>query len=195
MIQIDLSRKTAVLILLVILGTISLVFAALDQGSVAAAEPAPSISADSNLRQYYLKSPGSAGNTLSGGGVCADGYHFASLWEILDPSNLKYNSDLGVTSADNGEGPVNAQVGWVRTGFTNNNTTTPGRANCDGWTTTSGYGTAIYLSDDWSTSALMHVMMEARLHNRLGYPNGVVVCRKTANGGVGIVAPACRFHS
>jgi hypothetical protein len=45
----------------------------------------------------------------------------ASMWEISDPSNLRYDTQLGVTTADSGFGPPAgtsfvAFFGWVRTG-------------------------------------------------------------------------------
>jgi hypothetical protein len=74
------------------------------------------------MRQYYLTTTsyngaepdGSDGN---GTGVCADGYHFASLWEILDPASLKYNPSLGYVRDDSGQGPPTYLAGWIRTGY------------------------------------------------------------------------------
>ena len=40
--------------------------------------------------------------------ACAPGYHFASLWEIVDTSNLRYNNSLGKTTPDSGAGPPTA---------------------------------------------------------------------------------------
>lgn len=48
--------------------------------------------------------------------ACADGYHMASLW-ILDPSNLSYDTNLGISLADAGFGPPVVAPGWIRTGF------------------------------------------------------------------------------
>jgi hypothetical protein len=47
--------------------------------------------------------------------ACAAGFHMASLWEIWDPSNLRYDTTRGFTMADAGSGPPGA-LGWVRTG-------------------------------------------------------------------------------
>jgi hypothetical protein len=70
--------------------------------------------------------------------ACADGYHMASFWEIFDPSNLKYNTELGNTSADSGSGPPIgiAGQGWVRTGAQASTglTLPPGFTNCNAWT-------------------------------------------------------------
>jgi hypothetical protein len=84
--------------------------------------------------------------------TCAAGYHMASLWEIFDPTNLRYNTDLGFNWTDRslisdmGFGPPSGLPGWIRTGqpslssFFN---------NCNAWTTDSGNGTVILLNSDW----------------------------------------------
>jgi hypothetical protein len=56
--------------------------------------------------------------------ACAAGYHMASLWEIFDTSNLKYDTALGAVSNDSGSGPPTVVIvaghilnaGWIRTG-------------------------------------------------------------------------------
>jgi hypothetical protein len=100
------------------------------------------------MRQFYLSEYASDGDaTLA---VCAAGYHMASLWEIADPTNLKYNISLGRGSADSGQGPPSDWVGWVRTGFSSNSSTTPGQANCTVWSGLSGSGTVVNLHDYWT---------------------------------------------
>ena len=104
------------------------------------------------MRQFYLGNGGLGSQAES----CETGYHLASLWEIADPSNLKYNTTLGQTSSDSGQGPPTILRGWLRTGYTNQDeTTTPGRANCDGWTIwhPSRYGTVAQLPDNWTSGA------------------------------------------
>jgi hypothetical protein len=84
----------------------------------------------------------------------------ASLWEILDPSNLKYNTDLGQTWADDsGQGPLSYFSGWVRTGYGSSTAATAGQGNCDAWTSSlSGdYGTTAYLPSDWPAGQDIHV--------------------------------------
>ena len=103
------------------------------------------------MRQFYLTpfaEPGADAPT-----ACAAGYHFASLWELTDPSNLKYNTSLGLTLADSGQGPPQ-WTGWVRTGYVANTSGAAGRANCDGWTSSDAldYGTFATLPADWSES-------------------------------------------
>jgi hypothetical protein len=90
-------------------------------------------------RAFYLTKEAHTGSeTLA---ACVAGYHMASIWEILDPSNLRYDTTLGRTVGDsgfggpptvgfeNGAGQAANYVGlgWIRTG-------TGALANCNGWT-------------------------------------------------------------
>jgi len=104
------------------------------------------------VRKYYLTTTQVNGNqTLP---ACANGYHMASLWEILDTSNLKYNTNLGLTADDSGFGPPNNVEGWIRTGGTSVNFAgVTGVDNCNAWTTTSGTGTTLFLPNIWTGSA------------------------------------------
>lgn len=86
--------------------------------------------------------------------ACAESYHKASLWEIVDPSNLSYDTNLGVTIADAGSGPPSAVPGWIRTGSVASGGITapdgsvqPGTANCQAWTSASSeaHGTTVSL--------------------------------------------------
>jgi hypothetical protein len=112
-------------------------------------------------RRFYLTQiKHSGGQALS---ACAAGYHMASLWEIFDTSNLRYNTELGFTQEDSGFGPPNVftpgppQVdrpfGWVRTGGRSASGSAPGLANCNAWTSADGdlTGTVIFLSDSWDS--------------------------------------------
>jgi hypothetical protein len=103
------------------------------------------------MRQYYLTSS-YAYNGSQAEDACAAGYHMASLWEILDPSNLRYDTGLGDDRADSGMGPPTVSFGWVRTGHDNDVGTNPGQANCDTWSSVSGMhnGTTVRLATDWS---------------------------------------------
>jgi hypothetical protein len=81
----------------------------------------------------------------------------ASLWEILQPSNLRYDSSLGFTRADAGAGPPAGTSGWIRTGYDSFNslgqTNTAGAANCLAYTTTAGLGSMVFLSTQWQLSS------------------------------------------
>jgi hypothetical protein len=85
---------------------------------------------------------------------CANGYHMASLWEILDPSNLVYNTSLGYNADDGGDGPSTSAWGWVRTGANNYTLDSVGQSNCGTWTSDSGshYGTRINLPLTWTSA-------------------------------------------
>ena len=82
----------------------------------------------------------------------------ASIWEILDVSNLRYASDEEANGdafrlEDSGQGPPGVQWGWIRTGYFPNSTQVEGQANCDVWSqwTSDSYGTAVSLETDWRT--------------------------------------------
>lgn len=103
------------------------------------------------MRQFYLSKTGSDGaNALT---VCTSGYHMASFWEIADPSDLKYNTSLGLATDDSGQGPP---IGWgrVRTGFFATTTSTVGYGNCNAWTSADAgeYGAAAQLPWGWLPS-------------------------------------------
>ncbi|MFC2055503.1 hypothetical protein ACFLV7_14585 [Chloroflexota bacterium] len=102
------------------------------------------------MRKFYLTKTKYDGSQAASASVCAEGYHFASLWEILDISNLEYEQSLGETQDDSAEGPPASIFGWVRTGYTNDTSSTAGKANCSTWSTTSGNGTTAALAQDWT---------------------------------------------
>jgi hypothetical protein len=110
------------------------------------------------VRQYYLTKSLFTGNQVAN--ACTPGYHFASIWEIADPSGLKYNTSLGLTSPDSGSGPPVAinlfgiyhVVGWVHTGYNVSSSEPPGHANCNGWLSNYQFywGTVAGLPSDWT---------------------------------------------
>ena len=80
------------------------------------------------LRRFYLtKATFDGGTALE---ACNNGYHMASLWEIYDFSNLRYERTLGLTNTDSGFGPPTAFTGWVRTGYSGNPSGSAGLSNC-----------------------------------------------------------------
>ena len=110
------------------------------------------------MRQYYLTKDSTIdgaeadGSDDFGAGVCAFGYHFASIWEIIDPSNLQYNVNQGCTRSDSGMGPPSGVKGWIRTGDdSNSDPATLNLTNCDKWQTSSSrdYGQTVSLPTDW----------------------------------------------
>jgi hypothetical protein len=80
----------------------------------------------------------------------------ASLWEILDPSNLRYNTELGLTTDDSGFGPPSGitGIGWIRTGHFASPVPPAGQANCIAWTSANSqhFGTSIYLNNNWEST-------------------------------------------
>jgi hypothetical protein len=111
-------------------------FLAWDQGEVTASAPQAPLASSTGMRQFYQTKD--VYTTIQAGvGVCADGYHFASIWELLDPSNLEYNTTFGRTDDDSGQGPPSTGWGWVRTGNVSSSDTTVGTGNCDNWTSDS----------------------------------------------------------
>ena len=157
-IRIQRRSDLAALLTLSILTFIFLGYLVFAQESAAASNhTAPAVAA-TRRRQYYLtedsfKGSKPSGSNGSGAGVCANGYHFASLWEILDPSNLKYDTVLGDDRLDSGKGPPSFTLGWVRTGSSSYNRPSPGRANCSNWEFESGFGTVVSLTTNWTDSS------------------------------------------
>lgn len=103
-------------------------------------------------RKFYMT------NTTHDGSLalsaCASGYHMASLWEIFDPSNLSYQTELGLTMADSGSGPPSDIFAWIRTGgpiIPNGGGT--GASNCQGWKSNGHdvFGTRVELPRFWTS--------------------------------------------
>jgi hypothetical protein len=144
-------RRPAIPVLL--LGTLVLPILILITRSLIPVAAAPQVEPNTLLgvRQFYLSRTPVQGNAALS--ACANGYHFASLWEIADPSNLRYNRSLGFTRDDSGSGPPSGVFpGWVRTGYSSSNSSTAGEGNCNGWTSQSfdDYGTAALLHSSWT---------------------------------------------
>lgn len=102
------------------------------------------------LRKFYLTQTSHSGSQALT--ACAAGYHMASLWEIFDTSNLKYDTALGLTTADSGFGPPHV-AGWIRTGNVTAETgNVLGIGNCNAWTSASfdHFGTEVRLPVFWN---------------------------------------------
>jgi hypothetical protein len=102
-------------------------------------------------RSFYLTP--TTHNGAAALSACARGYHMASLWEILDPSNLRYDTDLGQTLTDSGSGPPSGLHGWIRTGTNASASAQAGVANCSAWQSDSSTqdGSAVFPSPLWNT--------------------------------------------
>jgi len=105
------------------------------------------------LGSYYLTENYFNGATAYT--ACALGYRMATLWELLDPSNLDYNLSLGYdhSPGDQGSGPPSGEQGWVRTGGVPSIGTGAGNGNCGAWSfsVADQYGSTAWLPNDWST--------------------------------------------
>jgi len=114
------------------------------------APPAAPLLQSSSGRHYYLTTTSYTGGSADT--ACQSGYHMASIWEILDVSNLVYDTTVGYTLADSGQGPPTSLAGWVRTGTASSGVNTPGQGNCLAWTSSSAanYGTRVHLPLDWT---------------------------------------------
>jgi hypothetical protein len=156
-VNINLTRGLVVVLTLALLTAGFLGYLAWGREEVSASNLQAPLGSPAGMRQYYLttSTPNGAGASTA----CADGYHMASLWEILDTSNLKYNTTLGVARDDSGQGLPTDLAGWVRTGYDSSNISTPGMGNCNAWSSSdvSDYGTRAWLEEDWTLAQEVHV--------------------------------------
>jgi len=111
---------------------------------------AASLSWKSFHRRYYLSTATATG--LHATETCLAGFHMASLFEILDPTVLRYAHGPSAQSGpDAGQGPPAAFGGWIRTGWFQASTdyAPSGQPNCNAWAseTASHWGTYVSLTD------------------------------------------------
>lgn len=109
-----------------------------------------SLSWQSFHRRYYLSTATATG--LHATEACLAGFHMASLFEILDPTVLRYaHGPSALSSPDAGQGPPAAFSGWIRTGWFQASTdpAPSGQPNCNAWAseTASHWGTLVSLTD------------------------------------------------
>lgn len=99
-------------------------------------------------RRYYLTTALFDGAEADDPGNCAQGFHFASLYEILDISSLRYDKSLGFNKLDSGQGPPTQTLGWIRTGANAETSVASGVANCSAWDSNvlENSGTTVLLS-------------------------------------------------
>ena len=145
-INIKLTRKLVAVLIAASLVVAFVGYLALGQRKVSASPAAPeapeaSTASSSGLRKFYRTKDAYTPTLAST--ACAPGYHFASIWELLDPSNLEYAGELPDAWVgplyDMGEGPPTGSEGWplqayVRTGYNADVSGVRGQANCNGWT-------------------------------------------------------------
>jgi hypothetical protein len=121
------------------------------QRAVAASPQSPRVVSSYHMRQFYL-TPDAVYTGATALTACDTGYHMASLWEILDPSSLKYNTEKGFTDADSGQGAPAGPAGWIRTGTSSLGSSTAGYASCLAWTSgdSGDHGSGVWLSVPWT---------------------------------------------
>ena len=151
------SKDSACLVLIILVGLFLALLVLKPQHADAAVLEERDDSGLYLLRKYYLTPTKYDGVGTSM--ACTDGYHMASLWEILDLSNLKYNPVLGLTSPDSGQGPpTQDSAAWVRTGYQSAGALSDGkgRANCHAWSSAESYewGSYILLSNYWNVDRI-----------------------------------------
>ena len=158
-VDIYLTRGVLALLALVLLIVAGLGGLAWGRSEASASGSSAPLAQSAGMRQYYLTRAFYDGDEADGANVCAAGYHFASFWEIVDPSNLKYNTALGDDRPDSGRGPSSVGIGWVRTGYNNSTSNTAGKGNCLTWYSSdvAHYGTVAKLTDDWEAAKDIHI--------------------------------------
>ena len=108
-------------------------------------------------KEYYLTSGQFSGDQAIA--ACSTGFHMASIFEILDTSNLQYvkRSTTVCDSLvdDQGDGLPTKEFGWVRTGYDSTSymdVVSPelSSVNCNSWTSQSSnaWGTVARLYDN-----------------------------------------------
>lgn len=109
-------------------------------------------------RRFYLTVAQFEGNEAAAPGNCEPGFHFASFYEIVDPTQLSYDHERGPSAApDLGEGPPSGRQGWVRTGYLGGaEASQPGAASCRTWSSNANddYGTVVSLGTNSSGTAV-----------------------------------------
>ena len=86
-IDVNLTRGLVILLVLALLMVMFVGYLAWGQDEAAASGSQIPLAASSGMRQYYVTTTYHYGADADD--ACASGYHMASLWEIMDPSNLK----------------------------------------------------------------------------------------------------------
>lgn len=139
-------RVNAFAFLLIVIATASIVMPLVSRGQGGSQNSPP----HRTLRRFYLTQTFHPGNEALM--ACSTGYHMASMWEILDVSNLQYNTQLGFTRPDAGSGPATLGIGWIRTGMDPSGNTEIGTANCSAYTNGEHdkFGTRAFLPRVWS---------------------------------------------
>jgi hypothetical protein len=149
-IDIKLTGRLVTVLACVLVVVALLAYLTLTGGRAVASEVETAQAASTGMRRFYLTHyQFDMYEVLT---ACAQGYHFASLWELIDPSNLKYNTRLGYKEDDSGQGPPTgwSSTGWVRTGYISSQGSA-GEANCENWQDFDAWGSVAQLPHDWTS--------------------------------------------
>jgi hypothetical protein len=126
-------------------------------------------SADTRRAFYLADDPTLLWTGATARDACDGGFHMASLWEILDPADLRYISDDELTAghfakrtSDSGVGPPSGEAGWIRTGYLNDSSSNAGWGNCNTWSQTSGNGSRAALNFCWENDAICDVTPDTK---------------------------------
>jgi hypothetical protein len=153
------SHKFVVAVVGILLIAVLAGYLLISQDAVTASAPAESSAVSAGaVRKFFLSKQAVPPPAAASICAAAPGYHFASLWEIADVSNLEYDTTYGRTTADGVQGPPAAVAGWMRTGRNSGALAgNAGVANCNLWTSLippaapgGGFGTIAALPDDWT---------------------------------------------
>jgi hypothetical protein len=126
--------------LLVIIAVFSALVPLVSRGQGGGGNP---FNRDSRTSFYLTKTTHDGSQALT---ACTAGYHMASLYEVLDPSNLSYETQLGFSHDDSGVGPATGVRGWIRTGNPARTDDSLG-GNCNAWTSANNAdGTFVFLA-------------------------------------------------
>jgi hypothetical protein len=110
--------------------------------------------AAAGAKKFFLTVDSFPGNAALD--ACGKGYHMASIWEIYDVTQLKYDAKRGQVREDTGSGPLATIPGWVRTGGAAYTGADRGIANCSAWTSNldTDNGTIVSLGGFWDAPAI-----------------------------------------
>lgn len=126
----------------------------------------PECTAPPKQRYYLTPTSHAADQALT---ACAEGFHMASLYEMVQPSALQYDTTLGLTTPDSGQGPPTEllsepllPLGWVRGGAQASSAQisgVPGASNCNAWTeaTSAVHGSVATVWFDWTETGVFLV--------------------------------------
>lgn len=110
-----------------------------------------SVAVECAPRRFYITNDLHTGAEAAS--ACDSGFHFANLYEIAQPSGLRYAYDHAnaSTSGDSGQGPPTDAGGWIRTGNSAGNGGGFGSANCWSYTSVAptDSGTIVAVNPHW----------------------------------------------